>query len=225
MAHIAERMTSHYQGIALAYEVTTCPEPGRVAEYLPEVRPQIFFAVPRVYEKMHAGVLAIAGADPEQQAALDAAVPVGERAAEYRARDEALPSELAAGYERVKPVLDVVRAQLGLDQVKAAISGAAPLPVEDLRFFRALGVEMSEIYGLSETSGPMTWAPFRVKIGSVGPPIPGCEVRLADDGEVLAAAATSSAATSTTRSAPPRRSTPTGGCTPATSACSTTTAT
>jgi long-chain acyl-CoA synthetase len=186
MAHIAERMTSHYQGIAVAYEVTTCPEPGTVAAYLPEVRPEIFFAVPRVYEKMHAGVRAVTAAHPEQQAALDAAVPVGERAAEYRARDEALPSELAAGYERAKPVLDVVRAQLGLDQVKAAISGAAPLPVEVLRFFRALGVEMSEIYGLSETSGPMTWAPFRVKIGWVGPPIPGCEVTLADDGEVLA---------------------------------------
>jgi long-chain acyl-CoA synthetase len=70
--------------------------------------------------------------------------------------------------------------------VKAAISGAAPLPVEVLKFFRALGLEMSEIYGLSETSGPMTWAPFKVKVGTVGPPVPGCEVRLADDGEVLA---------------------------------------
>jgi long-chain acyl-CoA synthetase len=186
MAHIAERMTSHYQGIVLAYEVTTCLEPGRVAEYLPEVRPQVFFAVPRVYEKMHAGVLAVAGANPEHKATLDAALSAGERAAECRARGGALPADVTAEYERAAPVVDFVRVQLGLDQVKAAISGAAPLPVEDLRFFRALGVEMSEIYGLSETSGPMTWAPFRVKIGWVGPPIPGCEVKLADDGEVLA---------------------------------------
>jgi long-chain acyl-CoA synthetase len=131
-------------------------------------------------------VLAIAGADPAQQAALDAALPVGERVADHRARGEALPADLAQEYEQHKPVLDFVRGLLGLDQLVAAISGAAPLPVEVLKFFRALGVEMSEIYGLSETSGPMTWAPFRVKVGTVGPPIPGEEVRLGDDGEVLA---------------------------------------
>jgi long-chain acyl-CoA synthetase len=186
MAHIAERMVSHYQGIVGAFEVTTCPEASQVAKYLPEVRPEIMFAVPRVWEKIHAGVLAIAGANPEQKAALDAALPVGERAAEYRARGEALPADLAAELETVEPTLAFVRSLLGLDQIKAAISGAAPLPIEVLRFFRALGIEMSEIYGLSETSGPMTWEPFRVKPGTVGPPIPGCEVRLADDGEVLA---------------------------------------
>jgi long-chain acyl-CoA synthetase len=179
-------MTSHYQGVAVGYEVTTCPEASQVAQYLPEVRPEIFFAVPRVWEKMHAGVLAVAGANPDQQAALEAALPVGEKAAEHRARGEELPADLAAELEQHKPVLDFVASLLGLDQVKAAISGAAPLPVEVLKFFRALGVEMSEIYGLSETSGPMTWAPFRVKVGTVGPPIPGCEVVLADDGEVLA---------------------------------------
>src|SRR6202030_4016671 len=75
---------------------------------------------------------------------------------------------------------------LGLDAVVSAISGAAPIPREVLAFFRSLGVELSEIYGLSETSGPLTWEPVRVKIGTVGPAIPGCEVRLADDGEVLA---------------------------------------
>jgi long-chain acyl-CoA synthetase len=186
MAHIAERMTSHYQCLAAGYEVTTCPEPGQVAKYLPEVRPNIFFGVPRVWEKIHAGVLALASADPNQQAMLDAALPVGERAAECRARGEAPPADLAAELGQHQPTLDFVRTLLGLDQITAAISGAAPLPVEVLRFFRALGVEMSEIYGLSETSGPMTWEPYRVKIGTVGPPIPGQEVRLADDGEVLA---------------------------------------
>ncbi len=186
MAHIAERMTSHYQGIVGVFEVTTCPEPSQVASYLPQVRPEVMFAVPRVWEKIHAGVLALAGADPNQQAMLDAALPVGARESEFRARGEALPADLAAEYEQARPVLDFVLGLLGLDQIRAAISGAAPLPVEAIRFFRALGMEMSEIYGLSETSGPMTWAPFRVKVGTVGPPIPGCEVRLADDGEVLA---------------------------------------
>ena len=186
MAHIAERLTSHYLGLAAGYEVTTCPEATLVAKYLPDVRPNFFFAVPRVWEKIHAGVLAIAGADPEQKAMLDAALPVGEREAEYRARGEELPADLAKEYEGVKPVLDFVTNLLGLDQIRTAITGAAPIPVEVLKFFRSLGVEMSEIYGLSETTGPMTWEPFRVKLGTVGPAIPGVEVTLGDDGEVLA---------------------------------------
>jgi long-chain acyl-CoA synthetase len=186
MAHIAERMTSHYQGLTAGYSVTSCPEPGHVAQYLPEVRPQIFFGVPRIFEKIHAGVLAFAGANPEQQTALEAALAVGERIAEHRARGEAPPADLAASYEQHEPTLALVRNMLGLDEIKAAISGAAPLPIEVLKFFRALGVEMSEIYGLSETSGPLTWAPFQVKPGTVGPAIPGCEVVLGADGEVLA---------------------------------------
>ena len=86
MAHIAERNVSHYFGIANAYEVTTCPEPGKVAQYLPEVRPQIFFAVPRVWEKIHAGVMATAGADPTRRAQLDAALDVGLKVSDHRAR-------------------------------------------------------------------------------------------------------------------------------------------
>ncbi|MEX2257044.1 MAG: long-chain fatty acid--CoA ligase [Acidimicrobiia bacterium] len=186
MAHIAERMTSHYQGVIAAFEVTTCPEASQIAAYLGDVKPEIFFGVPRVWEKLHAGVMAVAGANPDQQAALEAAIPAGERAAECRARGEEPSGDLATELAQAQPVLDFVRTLLGLDHIKAAISGAAPLPREVLRFFRAIGVEMSEIYGLSETSGPMTWAPFRVRIGTVGPAIPGQEVILADDGEVLA---------------------------------------
>jgi len=185
MAHIAERMVSYYQGIVGVFEVTTCPEASQLGSYLAEVRPQIMFGVPRIWEKLHAGVLALARANPDQQAMLDAALPVGARAAEYRARGEDLPVDLAAEYEQARPVLAYVQDLLGIDQVVSGISGAAPIPQEVLLFFRALGIDMSEIYGLSETSGPMTWTPFRVHVGTVGPPIPGCEVKLADDGEVL----------------------------------------
>ncbi|HEV2310715.1 MAG TPA: AMP-dependent synthetase/ligase, partial [Acidimicrobiia bacterium] len=187
MAHIAEREMSHYQGIYFGYEVTTCPEPSLLTSYLPEVRPEVMFAVPRVWEKLHAGVLALAAKDPEQRAALEAALAVGEREQEYRARGEALPRDLAGEYEAHAPTLTFVRQVLGLDQVVSAISGAAPLPREALVFFRSLGIDFSEIYGLSETTGPLTWEPWRVKIGTVGPAIPGATVRLADDGEVLAA--------------------------------------
>jgi long-chain acyl-CoA synthetase len=131
-------------------------------------------------------VLAASSRDPEQARALEAAVAVGELEQAYRARGEPLPAELAATYETHAPTLAFVRGMLGLDQVVSAISGAAPIPREVLVFFRALGVELSEIYGLSESSGPMTWTPLKVKVGTVGPPIPGGDVQLADDGEVLA---------------------------------------
>jgi long-chain acyl-CoA synthetase len=78
-----------------------------------------------------------------------------------------------------------VRQLVGLDAVRAAITGAAPIPREVLEWFNAIGVPLSEIYGMSESSGPMTWAAYRIKPGTVGPAIPGSELRLGDDGEVL----------------------------------------
>ena len=78
-----------------------------------------------------------------------------------------------------------VRELVGLDQVEFAITGAAPIPGELLEWYQAIGVPLSEIYGMSESSGPMTWTPDRLKPGTVGPAIPGCEVVLADDGEVI----------------------------------------
>ncbi len=186
MAHIAERMTSHYQGLALGYEVSTCPDGGQIAQYLPEVRPEIFFAVPRVWEKMHSGIMAMAGAEPARKEQLEAALGVGLKASDYRARGEELPDDLQAEWEAAeREGLALVRSLVGLDQCIAAISGAAPIAVEVFDFFRALGVPISEIYGMSESSGPMTWAPFRIKAGTVGPEIPGGEVRLAEDGEVI----------------------------------------
>jgi long-chain acyl-CoA synthetase len=124
MAHIAERQVSHYEGITFGYEVTTCPEPALVPRYLPEVRPQLLFAVPRIWEKMHAVVLAEAGRDPEQASALAAALAVGDREQAYRARGESLPPDLAAEYETHAPTLAFVRKLLGLDEVVTAISGA-----------------------------------------------------------------------------------------------------
>jgi long-chain acyl-CoA synthetase len=74
---------------------------------------------------------------------------------------------------------------LGLDDVQFAVTAAAPITVELLTFFRALGVPLSELYGLSESTGPMTWEPHQVRLGSVGTAIPGMELVLGADGEVL----------------------------------------
>ncbi|MFM7617025.1 MAG: AMP-dependent synthetase/ligase [Actinomycetes bacterium] len=186
MAHIAERMTSHYAAIIHGYEITTCPEAGKVTQWLTKARPEIFFAVPRVWEKAYATVSSLVHGDPAQGAAFDAAIDLGWRVSEHRARGEEVPADLAEEHAAVDAaVLAPWRGILGLDQCRVAITGAAPIPFEILRFFRGLGIELSEIYGLSETYGPMTWTPFRVKVGTVGPAIPGTEVRLGDDGEVL----------------------------------------
>ena len=185
MAHIAERNTSHYAGIIQGLEVTTCPDAGRITTYLGHSRPQVFFAVPRVWEKMYASITSVVHADAAKGAAFDAALAVGWEASEYRARGEEIPEDLAASFLTADIVLAPWRRVLGLDECKVAISGAAPIPFEIFRFFRGLGLEISEIYGLSETYGPMTWTPFRVKVGTVGPAIPGTEVRLGEDGEVI----------------------------------------
>ncbi len=97
-----------------------------------------------------------------------------------------MPDDLRAAWERADGEgLALVRSLIGLDECIAAISGAAPISVEVLDFFRALGVPLSEIYGMSESSGPITWTPFRVRAGTVGPAVPGLEVTLAEDGEVI----------------------------------------
>lgn len=186
MAHIAERMSSHYLGILSAFEVTTCPDAGLVAQYLPETRPQSFFAVPRVWEKFEAALrAALGGGDDEARARAEAGLDVGWQVSELAARGEEPTGELAAINELVAPVLAGVRERIGLDLAQVCVTGAAPIPFETLKFFRALGLPLSEIYGLSETSGPMTWAPFAVKVGKVGHAFPGVEVKLADDGEVI----------------------------------------
>ena len=161
MAHVAERMVTHYFHVLDGTEVTTCPDPAQLAPYLRDVRPNYFFAVPRVWEKLYAGVHAALAADPAKQAGVEKAMEAG-------ATDALAP----------------VRAQIGLDDCRVAFSGAAPIPLEVFMFFLNLGLPMSEIYGMSECSGPMTWEPFDVRPGTVGPPIPGCEVKLLDDGEV-----------------------------------------
>src|SRR5207245_4698526 len=87
---IAERMVSHYLGLALGFEVTTCPDTTLLAGYLADVRPELVFGVPRVWEKIHATVRALASADPVKAAELDRALEIGARAAAARALGEEL---------------------------------------------------------------------------------------------------------------------------------------
>ena len=186
MAHIAERMTSHYQQAFLGYEVTCCPNPGDIAAYAWEVKPQLMFGVPRVWEKLYGGVMGALGADPEKAAQFNGAVEAAKPLVDAIDWGTATEEQVATYEAMDAAAFANVRAMLGLDQVEVAITGAAPIPAELLSWFRAIRVPLSEIYGMSESSGPMTWTARRVKAGSVGPAIPGCEVRLAEeDNEII----------------------------------------
>jgi long-chain acyl-CoA synthetase len=184
MAHIAERMSSHYLALVAGYTVTTCPDPSEVAAYARDVHPQTMFGVPRVWEKIHAGVEAALGADPEAKARFDAAVATAIPIVERRTWGTSTVEDDATLAKLDEAAFAGVRAKVGLDAIQFAVTGAAPIAAELVQWYRAIGVPMSEIYGLSETTGPMTWEPYKVKPGYVGVAFPGVEVFLAEDGEV-----------------------------------------
>jgi long-chain acyl-CoA synthetase len=186
-AHIAERGAHYYLPCTRGVSVTICPDPRQIADSLAAVRPTWFFAVPRIYEKLKAGIEASFAKLPDEQR-----VPAqkGLEAAIQKVRleqaGEEVPEELAAGVAQAEEAMFApLRKQLGLDEVVAINVGAAPTPVEVLEFFHAIGLPVGELWGMSETCGVVTCnPPDRVKLGTVGPPVPGAEVRLAEDGEV-----------------------------------------
>jgi long-chain acyl-CoA synthetase len=185
MAHIAERMTSHYMQAINGYEVTACPDFGQLASYLREVRPNVIFGVPRVWEKMHAGVMAAISADESRAKQFAEGVEAAKPISVARAWGRSTAEQDATWNFLQEVAFSPVRNTLGLDKVRFAISGAAPITRELLEWYNAVGIPLSEIYGMSESSGPMTWAPVKIKPGTVGPAIPGCDVVLAEDGEVI----------------------------------------
>jgi long-chain acyl-CoA synthetase len=187
-AHVAERNAHHYLPVVFGLQITCCEDPRQVLSYLPEVRPSWFFAVPRIWEKLKAGLETMIAAQPEEkqqrmQTALDAAL----RKVRLEQSGQDVPSELAEQVAQADAeIFAGLRTTLGLDQVEAINVGAAPTPVEVLEFFHAIGLPLAELWGMSETCGAGTVNPSdRIKIGTVGPPAPGVQIKLDSDGEVL----------------------------------------
>ncbi len=187
-AHIAERAAHHYLPIVFGLTITTCPNPKELLTYLAAVRPHWFFAVPRIWEKMKAGLEArLAGLPDEQRGRIEEALAASLEKVRLEQDGRPVPAELA---ERVAQadgtIFAMLRSMLGLDQVVSVNVGAAPTPRDVLEFFHAVGLRVSELWGLSETTGVGTVNPLdRIKLGTVGPPAPGVEIKLAEDGEVL----------------------------------------
>jgi long-chain acyl-CoA synthetase len=188
LAHIAERMLSLYSSVHKVAHVHLCPDPKLVAVALGKVRPQGLFGVPRVWEKIAAGVQGVVKTmEPERRAAFEKAHALVLEASELATAGKEVPEDLAEqAAEADRTVLAPVRALLGLDRMERASSGAAPISVDTLRFLLGLGVPVLELWGMSETSGAATLCiPGRNKVGTVGIVVPGTEVRIADDGEIL----------------------------------------
>ncbi len=187
-AHVAERNAHHYLPIVFGLQITCCEDPREVLSYLPEVRPSWFFAVPRIWEKLKAGLETMIAAQPEERRAeLQGAVDAGVRKVRLEQAGESVPDELAKQVAKADAeIFAGLREMLGLDQVEAINVGAAPTPVEVLEFFHAIGLPLAELWGMSETCGAGSVnPPGKIKIGTVGPPAPGVQLKLDADGEVL----------------------------------------
>jgi long-chain acyl-CoA synthetase len=187
MAHIAERNVGYYNHLLWGGEVTPCPDIAQLSAYLVAVRPTILFGPPRIWEKLTAGIrAAVAARGAEDLQRFADALAIGRQVQQLKALGEQLPSDLAEQWAFIEDVaFRPLRAMVGLDECAIAFSGAAPIPVEVIDFLRDLGLAMSEVYGMSENTGGMTWEPYLVKSGRVGRAFPDTEVITASDGEVL----------------------------------------
>jgi long-chain acyl-CoA synthetase len=188
-AHIADRVLSIYLPVVRGTHVYFCPDPSQLAATLARARPHGFFGVPRVWEKMMAAIQAVLAAeqDDSRRAAVAAAMDAGRayvESCEYGR--ETTPAVLEAFRRADETVLAPMRALIGLDRVRQTLSAAAPLPLDVARFFAGLGLRILDVYGMTETTGAATAnRPDSFKLGTVGRAMPGIELRIADDGEIL----------------------------------------
>jgi len=187
-AHIADRMGLHYLHIALGGTVTACPNPRELFEHVAEVHPTEFTGMPRVWEKLKAGLEAKFAAEPaEKRGAIHGAIEAGLQRVRLEQANQPIPEALAAGCARAEQlVFAPLRAALGFDQTRSYFTGAAPTPRDVLEFFHAINIPIAEVWGMSELSCIATAMPQGIaKIGTVGTAMPGVELRIASDGEVL----------------------------------------
>jgi long-chain acyl-CoA synthetase len=188
LSHIAEQMFTIHGSITFGYSVWFAESIAALPENLKEVRPTIFFAVPRVWEKFEAAVkaeLAEAGSLKARLAAW--AMGVGRQVIELRNHGKKPTGLLKLRWALAdRLVLSKVRTALGLDQAHITLVAAAPVDAEVLRFFSGFGLQVLEVYGQTEGSGPTTFSrPGNARFGRVGPPFPETEVKIAADGEIL----------------------------------------
>ncbi|GAB2505784.1 AMP-dependent synthetase/ligase [Nocardia heshunensis] len=187
-AHVVDRWSALYNLQVVGDQVTTVADRGDFLTGLADARPTIFGAVPQVWQKLRAGIEQRVADSTGARAVLATwALRVGRAASDARL-DGGAPNTLLALQERVADtlVLAKLRAAIGLDDVRIAICGAAPVSPDVLRFFHGVGIPLSDGWGMSELSGMATFSPpGQIRLGTVGTALPGSELMIADDGEVL----------------------------------------
>ncbi len=188
-AHIADRAMALYNSETAGVQVTVVPDARQIGAALPDVRPTIWAAVPRVWEKLKTAIEFTVAGEPDEnrRAALQWALAVGAKRSAALMAGEPIPDDVASEWAQADElVLSKLRAKVGLDDLRWAVSGAAPIPKETLGFFAGIGVPICEVWGMSELSCVASTAhPRDARLGTVGKLLPGLESRIASDGEFL----------------------------------------
>ncbi len=188
-SRFADRVMGLYSLEVFGALVTVVSDPRAIAAALPDARPTVWAAVPRVWEKLKAGIeFAIASErDDVTRQALQWAMSVAAKRADILVAGAAMPDDLATEWATADElVLSKLRERLGFGDLRWAVSGAAPIPKETLAFFAGIGIPIAEVWGMSELSCVATVShPREARLGSVGKLLPGLEGKVADDGEFL----------------------------------------
>ncbi len=187
LSHIAEQMFSIHVPLTAGSHVYFAESIDALPDNLKEVQPTVFFGVPRIWEKFHAGISAkLKQATGVKKSLVGWALSVGARVSALKVRGEEPRGALALQYGLAsRLVFSKLKPAIGLGRARVAVSGAAPIAKEVLEFFASLDIVIQEVYGQSEGTGPTSFNQRgRTRLGSVGPALPGCEVTLAEDGEV-----------------------------------------
>lgn len=194
LSHIAERLLSTYIALAAGYRVHFIENVDAVTQNIVEVSPTLMFSVPRIWEKYQSLILIrMKDAQWFKRLAFGAALAIGRAHAHARldgsnqGNGGRVPAWLAIAFRLADlAVLAKLRERLGFDRLQVAVSGAAAISPDVLRFFHALGVPLRQIYGQTEGSGPTTCHQGDlIDPANTGPPVPGVELRIAEDGEIL----------------------------------------
>jgi long-chain acyl-CoA synthetase len=187
LCHVSERIIGEYFSILSGAKMNFVENPDTIFENIREIQPDVFAAVPRIWEKLYSSVtIAIRESTPLQQWAYRKAIAVGEEAGRLRAQWKEVPAWLAfKTWVARKLVLNNVRRMMGLNGIELAITGAAPISPDLLRWYMALGIEVDELWGMTELAGAATCNPCgRPRFGSIGVPLPHTEVRISAVGEI-----------------------------------------
>ncbi len=184
--HVAERISGLYNRLYAGASAYFVDDLTKLGQYMLEVKPTVFASLPRFFEKIHARVVAdIEAAPTEQREQFNRALDVGREISRLRQSRESVPQELQRRYEvEAAPILEQVKVYFG-GRIRLATSGGAPLNLEVAEFFDAAGLPILQAYGLTENICVAFNRADNHKFGTVGPPMPGCEVRIANDGEIL----------------------------------------